>query len=161
MPLKVHWGIMVSIHRESDNPLENTAEKWKPVGNLMPLNKSIGTCHWRSTTLSEVSSSGVQASAPSQGPEDGSQLGSASSETSLCSCAGKMLRSQRTVIFPMDVYWNCPMDFQWHVPMGIPGVQSFAPGQVHVRRRLQVRRSGRRQPRTEPLRPPPPRPCSC
>ena len=50
----IQWAILGNIHWTSDNPLENTADK----GN------SIGTCHWKSTMISEVSISGVQYFAP-------------------------------------------------------------------------------------------------
>ena len=63
MPLKIHWKFRVKIHgKESDNPLENTTDKWNSVGKCH--GKPVGKCHWRSTMISAVLISGVQCFAP-------------------------------------------------------------------------------------------------
>ena len=58
LPLKIHLTILGEIHWKSDNPLEDTTDKWNSVGKCRW--KSIGQCHWKSTMISEVLISGVQ-----------------------------------------------------------------------------------------------------
>ena len=54
----------VQIHWTSDNPLENTTDKWSSVGKYHWT--SIGKCHWKSTMISEVSISAVQSFVPTR-----------------------------------------------------------------------------------------------
>ena len=54
MPLKIHWTFPVTSHWKSDNPLDNTIDKWTYVGK----------CHRKSTKISEALISGVRYLAP-------------------------------------------------------------------------------------------------
>ena len=107
MPLKVHW--------QSDNPLDDTTDKWNYVGKCRW--QSIAKCHWTFTMISKVLISGVQYFAPVRTDTGLADLGfryrgvfasvlpfRARMPFSFCLCAGSCTRT--VLVFIIIMLWS-------------------------------------------------------